>query len=428
MASLDTLALYERILAHVRPQELHRSSNIILKEQYSTLIKAVDDTVAAFAKVKEVRDAVNQLEQGKPSAGRSESLLEVMGSTIELQRKLEKNLEKVAAKMKIKDLEVEEKKRKRKEEDKTAESSSSGSSSESSSDSSSSNSGEEEKVTPKKKKKMVEKKENGSSEEKKKSDLTLAQETLGAIRNVKVTCQTIEDRTKDQWVRALFNVKLILNRQAGCDVYTTDNAAVEVVARALEASVGVFRKIEWTAEYVKQMKSVLAALSDACSKNEVLRVFFHRARAELESLEMSVPAKLQSTTVITKPAATGVSLEDLLRTYLKLSYKMHSQPPITKSKRIVEALGNMGDLVSVLAQLEQWQDGIFSLDQFDKEMKKFNDVMAYQSSDWKPLSDPSTIGCLDKLTTCIELIKKKEHRAKRMKTVNKWKGKCLSRQ
>ncbi|KAG1706749.1 hypothetical protein DVH05_027602 [Phytophthora capsici] len=530
MASLDTLALYERILAHVRPQELHRSSNIILKEQYSTLIKAVDDTVAAFAKVKEVRDAVNQLEQGKPSAGRSESLLEVMGSTIELQRKLEKNLEKVAAKMKIKDLEVEEKKRKRKEEDKTAESSSSGSSSESSSDSSSSNSGEEEKVTPKKKKKMVEKKENGSSEEKKKSDLTLAQETLGAIRNVKVTCQTIEDRTKDQWVRALFNVKLILNRQAGCDVYTTDNAAVEVVARALEASVGVFRKIEWTAEYVKQMKSVLAALSDACSKNEVLRVFFHRARAELESLEMSVPAKLQSTTVITKPAATGVSLEDLLRTYLKLSYKMHSQPPITKSKRIVEALGviqqvmaddficvhsdavlasvtnvrrwitdgplqddlveeyrryansiaaygkkfpdqkkqsewqrlstgiftlldlkaketsrlakaskgstswskrtekKMGDLVSVLAQLEQWQDGIFSLDQFDKEMKKFNDVMAYQSSDWKPLSDPSTIGCLDKLTTCIELIKKKEHRAKRMKTVNKWKGKCLSRQ
>ncbi|KAK1940083.1 hypothetical protein P3T76_008406 [Phytophthora citrophthora] len=536
MASLDTLALYERILAHVRPQELHRSSNIILKEQYSTLAKVVDDAVATFAKVEEVRDAVNQLEQGKPSAGRSDSLLQVMDSTMQLQQKLEKNLEKVAAKMKVKDLEVEEKKQKRKREEdkkeKTAESSSSESSSDSSSDSSSSR---EEEGISKKKKQVVERKANGSGEEKtKNSDLALAQEALKTIRSVKVFKRSVEDHVQYQWVKALFNIKQILNRQAGCDARTTDKAPVEVVASALEASVGVFRKIEWTAEYVKQMKSLIAVLSDACSKNEVLRVFFHRARAGLESLEMSVPAKLQSSTessAITKPAATGISLECLLRTYLKLSHKIHSLSPTTKPTRILEALGliqqvmaddficvhsdavlasvtdvrrwiteaplqddtaksyrlyasniaaygkkfpdkqkqrewrklstgvralldvvktkvrhssqpvvskapswskateaKVGVLMSVLAQLKQWQDGIFSLDQLDKELKKLNDVIAYRSSDWEPLSDPSTIDCLDKLTTCIELIKKKEHRAKRLKTVNKWKAKCLNRQ
>ncbi|KAL3672562.1 hypothetical protein V7S43_001857 [Phytophthora oleae] len=529
MASLDTLALYERILAHVRPQELHRGSNIILKEEYSTLVKVTNEAVAAFAKVEEVRDAVNQLEQGKPSAGRSESLLEVIDSTMQLQQKLEKNLEKVAARMKVKDMEVKEKKQKRKREEEGKEESES--SSESSSDSSSSSSEEEEEVTPKKKKRVEKQKANGSGDEKtKNSDLSLAQGALSTIRGVKVFNQTVEGHMQDQWVKALFKVKQILNRQAGCDAHTTDNAAVEVVARALEASVWVFRKVEWTAEYVKQMKSVIAVLSDACSKNEVLRVFFHRARAELESLEMSIPAKLQSATegsAITKPAATGNSLEDLLRTYLNLSYKMHSQTPATKSKRILEALGVIQQvmtddfmcvhsdavlasvtnvrrwitetplqddivkeyrlyansiaaygkkfpdqekqrewqklstgiftlldtkakgssqvskgspswskateakvevLMSVLAQLEQWQDGIFSLDQFDKAFKKLNDVMAYQSSDWEPLSDPSTIDCLDKLTTCIELIKKKAHRDKRLKTVNKWKAKCLKRQ
>jgi predicted nuclease with TOPRIM domain len=98
---MATLALYERILALVKPHELHDSCNGVLQEEYAAVDKAVDEVAAAFAKVEEVRDAVKQLEQGKPSAGRSESLMETMDFTMEMQNSLKKRLEAVAADMKV---------------------------------------------------------------------------------------------------------------------------------------------------------------------------------------------------------------------------------------------------------------------------------------------------------------------------------------
>jgi hypothetical protein len=94
-------ALYERVLALLESQELHRSCNGVLQEDYASLQKVVGDVAAAFAKVEEVRDAVKQLEQGKPSAGRSESLMKTMDSTMEVQIELKQMLDTVTAGMKV---------------------------------------------------------------------------------------------------------------------------------------------------------------------------------------------------------------------------------------------------------------------------------------------------------------------------------------
>ncbi|KAG7382679.1 hypothetical protein PHYPSEUDO_004649 [Phytophthora pseudosyringae] len=333
--------LYERILALVESQELHRSSNGVLHEEYAALVEAVNDVAATFAKVEEVREAVNQLEQGKPSTGRSASLLDVMDSTMQLQQELHNTLKKVAAGMKVEDVPV---KRKRSEEqvkkEKEQESSAS-------SDSSASSSSEEEVQTKKHKRQEKGKTSNGSK--KQSADLSLAHDALSTITKVKTANRRIEAEMKDKWAEAIFDAKRILKHQSACDAHTTDNAATEVTARALETAIVVFQKLDWTAEHAKEVRSVIAALSDACSKNAVLRIFFHRARAQLESLEMSIPASLVNAaggSTITKPAATGSSLEDLLRTYDNLSRSMHTQPPRVKPKRIVEALSAMQQVMA----------------------------------------------------------------------------------
>ncbi|ETP21133.1 hypothetical protein F441_05265 [Phytophthora nicotianae CJ01A1] len=57
------MSLSERILSHVNASQLHRSTNVVLQEEFSTLDEAVGDILAIFANVEEVRDAVHQLEQ-----------------------------------------------------------------------------------------------------------------------------------------------------------------------------------------------------------------------------------------------------------------------------------------------------------------------------------------------------------------------------
>ncbi|ETN11746.1 hypothetical protein F442_05312 [Phytophthora nicotianae P10297] len=57
------MSLSERILSHVNASQLHRSTNVVLQEEFSALDEAVGDIVAIFANVEEVRDAVHQLEQ-----------------------------------------------------------------------------------------------------------------------------------------------------------------------------------------------------------------------------------------------------------------------------------------------------------------------------------------------------------------------------
>jgi hypothetical protein len=78
-------------------------------------------------------------------------------------------------------------------------------------------------------------------------------------------------------------------------------------------------------------------------------------------------------------------------------------------------------LASALSHVEQWQDGIFSLDQLDKLLKVVNDVVSYRSKEWNPMTNSTTRTCVEKLLSCIQLIKKQAHREKRLKTVKKWK-------
>ncbi|KAG6614066.1 uncharacterized protein IUM83_10096 [Phytophthora cinnamomi] len=94
----ELTALYERILALVPADELQESFNSVLRDEISTLRTSVDGVAAAFAKLEEVRHAVNKLEHGNgPVSGRSASLLQVMDSTMELQRELEKALERAVS-------------------------------------------------------------------------------------------------------------------------------------------------------------------------------------------------------------------------------------------------------------------------------------------------------------------------------------------
>ncbi|KAG6969982.1 hypothetical protein JG688_00005079, partial [Phytophthora aleatoria] len=167
---------------------------VVLQEEDSAQDKAVGDVVAIYAKVEEVRDAVNQLEQGNGSTGRSETLPEVMDSTKE---KL-----------------VEEPKQPKVSESATA------------------------------------------SDKKESADLSLAHEALTSLSKITKVNNRLQFKMKDQWAETLFNLKLIVNRL----------------------------KLEWTPELAKEMRALLAALSDACSKNDVLRL-----RAQLESLEMNMP-------------------------------------------------------------------------------------------------------------------------------------------
>ncbi|POM66020.1 hypothetical protein PHPALM_18183, partial [Phytophthora palmivora] len=261
----ETLSMLETVMG---PQELHRSANSVLHEEFSALDQSITDVVAAFAKVEEVRDAVNQLEQGKPSSGRSMSLMEAMDSTMGLQKEVQHKLKKVAAEMKVTDVEDGERdKRKRTE---TEDESSSSDSSSSSSDSSSSDEEEEETVQKKQKKEQLKTKETEPEETKRSADLQLAHRCLNVIYDVKAGA----DMT-DKWTKAILDIKLILQHQSKCDAYTTDNPAAEVTARSLEAAVSVFRRMGWTVDRAKEVRSLIAALTDACTKNEVLRFFFH---------------------------------------------------------------------------------------------------------------------------------------------------------
>ncbi|ETP21160.1 hypothetical protein F441_05260, partial [Phytophthora nicotianae CJ01A1] len=527
MASMIILSLYERILSHVNASELRRSSNAILQEEYSALDKSVGDVIATYAKVEEVRDAVNQLEQGKALTRRSNTLLEVMDSTLQLQQELHSKLTELADGMKVGD-ENKMGKRKRDEKEQEEDASSSDSSSSSSSSSSEDDSDVDE-VEDSSKHKMQRvvgqskqsnaRKSATTSDKKDNSDLSLAHDTLAFLSKIRTVDQKIESTIKNQWAETLFNLKLILNRLSSRYAHTTDKSTAQVTARALEAAVVAFTMLESTPELAEDVRALFAVLSDACSKNEMLRFYFHRARAELESLEMNVSRSISESSG-EGTSVSAMSLDDQLLFFQNLVEKVKILPTREKAKHIIEALdvmqhamandshcarqtevrysaevvknwigavpfqddlGNefesyafnlaqyskklkgssnqvgwkrradnlliklnekrkqstekshappttskttrkmMDRLKAIITQVEQWQDGIFALNQLDKAIKEFGEVMSYKSKDWNALADPNSRACMDKLVGCIQFIKKQAHHDKYLKAVNKWK-------
>lgn len=86
---LDLELLYERILTLVPGDELQDSYNEVLQEEISSVGLSLNDVTAMLAKLEELRDVVNRLQQDKASTGgRSASLMEVLDSTVHLQEEL----------------------------------------------------------------------------------------------------------------------------------------------------------------------------------------------------------------------------------------------------------------------------------------------------------------------------------------------------
>lgn len=91
-STAELAALYERILALIPVEKLEAG---VLHDEVSALSSSVNDVTLAFAKLTEVRDAVNKLELSNGArVSRSESLLEAMDSAMKLQQELKKKLEK----------------------------------------------------------------------------------------------------------------------------------------------------------------------------------------------------------------------------------------------------------------------------------------------------------------------------------------------
>ncbi|CEG50001.1 Protein FAM133 [Plasmopara halstedii] len=464
MSSLETLTLYERILGHVESRVLHRTSSLVLREEYAAVAASVNDIATTFAKVEEVRDAVQQLEQIKPCAGRSETLLEVLDSLIEMEREIQDKMEKIA-----RGIDVIKKKGKRKTKDEKETTICS--------DDNFKEKVEQNQVKKQKSKALV------ATNKMKSANLSFAQEILAIFSKVKVVDKEFQADTKSLWVKNLNNLQLLLQYQASHDGHTSDNMVVEVTVRALERVVILFQELAWTPERALEVRSLIASLSDTCSRNRVLNTFFHQVRSRLETLRTNIlihTEKCAGDNKTIKPS------KDLLQIFQGLVMKIQKLPKTENMKHIFEALrllrqlmandvtcsqhihvkrsaeivkrwilecpfqNKSGDeyeafahnlaeysknihghvnqvelqrlatnllhlvvekrkepldnsqlsknasdgpskvqsrLQDILVQVEQWQNGVFSLNQLEKAIRNLEEVLSYRSKQWNPLAD-----------------------------------------
>ncbi|KAG1706748.1 hypothetical protein DVH05_027601 [Phytophthora capsici] len=103
--------VYKNVLKNLQVQELHRSCNDVLQEEFALVVAAVDHVAEAFAKLEEVSDAVDRLQQDQKSTGCSASLMETTANSFKLQQELEKRVVVLARGMTVEKL--PERKRKR---------------------------------------------------------------------------------------------------------------------------------------------------------------------------------------------------------------------------------------------------------------------------------------------------------------------------
>ncbi|KAE8913720.1 hypothetical protein PF003_g2609 [Phytophthora fragariae] len=95
--------LFGRVLSHVPTPQLHESYNAVVHEDFASVSQTLDDVVAAFAKLQEVRDAVSKLQQShEPSTDRrSDSVRTLADNSMIFQQQLQCQVEKLAAGMKV---------------------------------------------------------------------------------------------------------------------------------------------------------------------------------------------------------------------------------------------------------------------------------------------------------------------------------------
>ncbi|KUF92163.1 hypothetical protein AM588_10003661 [Phytophthora nicotianae] len=95
---MDLESLYERVLRSVPENCLQDSYNDVLKEEILLIDRAVSDVSAAFAKLEEIRDAMDKLGNGS-TGSRSASLVKIMENTRKMQCELNTKLDKVISGM-----------------------------------------------------------------------------------------------------------------------------------------------------------------------------------------------------------------------------------------------------------------------------------------------------------------------------------------
>ncbi|ETL97765.1 hypothetical protein, variant 1 [Phytophthora nicotianae] len=95
---MDLESLYERVLRSVPVNCLQDSYNDVLKEEILLIDRAVSDVSAAFAKLEEIRDAMDKLGNGS-TGSRSASLVKIMENTRKMQCELNTKLDKVISGM-----------------------------------------------------------------------------------------------------------------------------------------------------------------------------------------------------------------------------------------------------------------------------------------------------------------------------------------
>ncbi|TDH72401.1 hypothetical protein CCR75_006910 [Bremia lactucae] len=336
MASVDTIALYERILWLVDPSELDRTSNAVLQEEFTNLANSVRTVAATFAKVEEVRDAVNQLEQGKASVSRSESLIELMDSLIQLQHELQCQIDYVANGMKTVDGNDEKQNEKRKRHvkmdvDAKASWKDSVSSSKSSKDG-----------NLKKQKRVAEQPHESKMatprDKKNDSKGSLAHGALRTLSTIPTINERISHETKNKWEKSLTDLKRVIDHQLVRDTHSNDTSATDIAVRALDAVVAILQKLEVMPQYAKEVRALIAALSDACPDTKVLRTCLHRAKTQLKTLERSHSSIVDKDSDTALATETVESLKSQLKAFQDLVTTMKKKPKKEKPKSIMKAL------------------------------------------------------------------------------------------
>ncbi|KAE9044525.1 hypothetical protein PR003_g5597 [Phytophthora rubi] len=95
--------LFGRVLSHVPTPQLHESYNAVVHEDFASVSQTLDDVVAAFAKLQEVRDAVSKLQQSHESSTdrRTDSVRTLADNSMVLQQQLQCQVKKLAAGMEV---------------------------------------------------------------------------------------------------------------------------------------------------------------------------------------------------------------------------------------------------------------------------------------------------------------------------------------
>jgi hypothetical protein len=81
---------------------------------------------------------------------------------------------------------------------------------------------------------------------------------------------------KARWPQALDGIKKILKEKAYPDARLTSDAAVRMAGHALQYVAVIANALDWTSELAAEVRSMITAVSNACSRNKTLAIHFQR--------------------------------------------------------------------------------------------------------------------------------------------------------